>query len=425
MAIEQAKYEFVEQKTDIRTHKLSKNDPNTGVSTVIRIIDTNNNGADKFDTVIVESGDISIFTKSEIMSAAKSVSNGRKYNPKLEREYFKPEKAGLIDAKSCSDVKAGKGSDGKDFQYTLGSIIRCIGAKPSEGSGGADKAPKKASTHTTRPHKANHASKHATKEPTPEPVISTAIDAEPAKEEKPTAPAPTAQSAASPTPSAASTTTSAPSPAASTNKAPAAPAAPAPSPAASAAPTPAAPAAPAPAQKPAAAIPPPPAPAAPPTPAAAPPANRAPIPPPPPQAVRYAPPPQQVYYSQPQAYTMINPASIMLGALGGIGLMTILGGGMFGGGLFGGGLFGGGLFGGGIGFDLFGGHGFHHSRHSDLFANAFTHYEYSGHGFHYQPHFGNYDGHYGSFGGFHHGFGGGGFGGGFGGHHGGFGHRFC
>lgn len=381
MAIQsQIEYTFIGQKDQIRKHEFSKVDPKTGNTVTLIIEDNNNNGADYYDSAIVNGGDISIF-KKDFANIAKKVGNGKGYNKNFKRQYHDPAKAGQIEITDCKEIKEGS-------RYTLGSIMKCMGLLPKSATGSvtndADKTPKSASATPVRHHRAH--SRHASA-PTPEPAIEASVP--------PPEPAP--QPAASATPQ-----TPAP--------APAEPPAP---PAAVADPAPPAPVPTAAASKPA--------PAAPPAPDPAPPA-----PPKSEQPIR-----QPLYSYTPRNYTPaystgFDPSSILFGLMGGMGLMMALGG-------FGGG----GFFGlGGGSFLGLGGYGFHHPHHFGEFAfhpHHFGGFEFhhpprsSEYDFHYSPHFSGYgNSHHESFA-FHHDSFSGGFGGhhgGFGGHYGGFGRGF-
>lgn len=274
-----------------------------------------------------------------------------------------------IDKPTCGRLKPGT--------YKIGDILTCS-------YGGSGKEPKVASTNPVRHSRAHAKHTSAPKDTTPEPTIDTSANAglDAPKVEKPAtppaqAPAPIAtQSSATSAPAVTTTTTPAP-----------APAAPAPAPTAVNKPAPAAQ-----------------------TPAPA--ATSAPVTPPINQAppTYYAPQAPEYMHSYAPAYSSgFDPSAMLFGMMGGMGLMTMLGG--FGGGGFGFG-FGGGF---GNGFEMdfgfggfgshYGGFGFHHPHHFE--------------GFHHEPFAFHHDG----FGGFNHGFGGfephhGGFGGGFGFHHG-------
>lgn len=417
-SVEKPVLKYVEpQIGNERTYTLTKKYKD-GKDVVITFVDTDGDGFDKNDTFKVSGGEFSVFTAKEVRNAVTHGIKGKRYDKKDERTYFDPKAMGLETVSNCKEIK-------QDTKYTLGSIMNCL-PKPKPAT---PKAPAEAQPATERlvPDVKDENKPVDTGyvfETEPMQVHSNKTPAPQAETSAPEAPAVTPP-ASVPTPTASTTVMSAPAVIQQTPVPVAQAPATTPAPVAKATATPA-PAVPAPAVAPAASKP---APAAPPAPAPAvppPPAPALAVPPPPapaPQAVRYAP---QLYYTQAPIYSPgLNIGSMLLGALGGMGLMMAFGG------------LGGGLgFGFGFGgFDLFGGpsFGFRHPHHFDQFANAFTKYEYSGHGYHHDPHFGVYGsfhheppialhggGHYGSFGGFHNEFGS---------HHGSFGgglgRRFC
>lgn len=340
-----AKTEFslISEANNCKTYTLTKHDAKTNKDVTITFTDTDGDGLDTNDAFVLSGGKISVFTAQEIRKAITSGVKGQPYNSRDYREKTgpnaDPDVANLKEVRKFENIQA-------DEKYRLGSVFSHLPREPKPAPTPAAPAT------TTEAAPATPATESlAPAEVTPAPASNTppasTPDANPAPAASaPTTPAP-APAAPAPTPAPASETKPAPAPAAS------APATPAPTPA-----TPA-PAAPAPAPAPAASAPATPAPAAKPETPPAPPVKAENLSAPRgestplsrPTSVAPSQPTQQVQqpiysytpgaYAPPAPSTGFNLGSMLLGALGGIGLMMSLGE----------------IFGGSGGFGSFGGFG--------------------------------------------------------------------
>lgn len=111
-------FKYVGQQGNEITYSLTKKDKE-GKDVVITFTDTDGDGFDKNDTFKLSGGEFSVFNAKEIRQAVYHSIKGKRYDAKDERTYFDPKAMNIETAKDCKDIK-------QETKYTLGSIMNCL-----------------------------------------------------------------------------------------------------------------------------------------------------------------------------------------------------------------------------------------------------------------------------------------------------------